>query len=289
LHNPFLRWGWFGVLLYFSYLFMSIDFIQRKLVPLVGSPIRSYVFAGLIGLLVGLVYWASINRLHDKFLQADQSVAQSGHIADVSEKSTPIITDLTDPKPSTPSLTPKENDQSRPIASSTSSATIPPIKEVAPLTNQVETIKSIAIEGRLTCTLKDKADLPPGEVPFLPVGDANAYLEGPQGKVALNFSSPVRFKMLEGDRMVVINRFYLPNGSDLQGRPLESLANYNLIIVPVVTIVWGRSLHTMALFEVSMSLNGNDIWYYPYHLNAAFQEGPVFRIPLDSLKIKLAH
>src|SRR5712692_331117 len=38
-------------------------------------------------------------------------------------------------------------------------------------------IQSVVVEGRLTCTLRRGAELPPPEVPFLPVGDADAYLQ----------------------------------------------------------------------------------------------------------------
>jgi hypothetical protein len=61
------------------------------------------------------------------------------------------------------------------------------------------------------------------EVPFIPVGDASAYLEGPAGRTRLSFISPVLFRRIEGDRIVVINRFSLDSSSDLVGRPIASL------------------------------------------------------------------
>jgi hypothetical protein len=66
--DPLLRWGWFGVFLYFTYLVMSLNFIQRKLIPLAGSPFRSYIMAGVIGAVVALGYWAVIIRLHNNLI-----------------------------------------------------------------------------------------------------------------------------------------------------------------------------------------------------------------------------
>ncbi|HEY0172861.1 MAG TPA: hypothetical protein VGB98_17705 [Pyrinomonadaceae bacterium] len=151
-------------------------------------------------------------------------------------------------------------------------------------------IQTIMVEGRLTCDLKEGAEIPPAEVPFIPVGDANAYLEGPLGKVALNFVSPVRFRRQEDNSVVIINRFSLPNGSDLQNRPVESLKAYEVLVIPSVTIVWGKSMTKIKFFEVAMTINGQDVWYYPYRLNAAFEwekGSPMFRIPLDTLREKL--
>ena len=138
-----------------------------------------------------------------------------------------------------------------------------------PLSSQAETgqIQFIMVEGRLACSLREGAEIPPAEVPFIPLGDADAYLEGPQGRVKLNFVSPVRFRRQDDGSIVTINRFSILNGSDLHGRPLESLKVFDVLIIPSVTIAWGRSMTTMKIFEVSMTINGQDVWYYPWPLN----------------------
>ena len=149
-------------------------------------------------------------------------------------------------------------------------------------------IQSIVIEGRLTCTLKPGAEIPPPEVPFLPIGGVSASLKGPGGRAEIEFASPVRFRRLEDERVVVINRFALPSQSDLQNTTIEHLLTFNALRIPSVTVVYGKSLARMNLLEVTMSVNGQDAWSYRYILDAAFQEGPVFSLPLDSLSARLA-
>lgn len=145
-------------------------------------------------------------------------------------------------------------------------------------------IQSIMLEARLTCDLKEGAELPPAEVPYLPMSGADCFLEGPPGKVRLDFVSPVRFRRQDDNNMVIINRFSLPNGSDLFGRPLEVLKGYKGVSIAIQTIVWGKSFKTMKFVEASMSINGEDMWYYHYDVNnVPFLEGPVFALPLDSL------
>jgi hypothetical protein len=151
----------------------------------------------------------------------------------------------------------------------------------------LQVIQSLSIEARLTCDLKDGEELPPSEVPFVPVGDANAHLEGPAGDVPITFVSPVRFRHQGTNEVVVINEFAAGGSSAVMQRPVKSLQTYQRLKVPAVTIVWGKSMGKMKLFEVSLRVNGNDVWYYPYKLDSPFQEGPVFAIPLDSLKEKL--
>lgn len=139
------------------------------------------------------------------------------------------------------------------------------------------------VEGRLTCDLKEGGKIPPAEVPFIPLGDANAYLEGTLGKTRLDFVSPIRFRRQEDNNIVVINRFSLSASSDLGGRPINSLANFNILTIPSLAIGSEKSLGMMKLYEISMSLNGKDVWYYSYPVNQPFQPQAVFRIPLEDL------
>ena len=148
-------------------------------------------------------------------------------------------------------------------------------------------ITQLVVEARLTGTLKDGAEQPPGEVDFSPVGDAHAYLEGPPGRVRLSFQSPVRFRVQAGPSLVVTNRFALPDGSELRGRPVESLANFEKLKLPIVTVVWGKSIEKMRLLEVILAVNGDDIWYASWPYDVAFQEGPVFTVPLDAVRQRL--
>ena len=56
-------------------------------------------------------------------------------------------------------------------------------------------LTSIAFEFRMTCTLKERAEISPGEVRYVPVGGGVSYFRGPSGSVPMKFESPVRFSL----------------------------------------------------------------------------------------------
>lgn len=77
-------------------------------------------------------------------------------------------------------------------------------------------------------------------------------------------------------------RFAIAGDSDILGRPVSSLAGYTQLIVPVHTIVYAKSFSRFHLAEAAMTINGKDVWYYPYKVDGQFQEGKglVIRFPL---------
>ena len=142
-------------------------------------------------------------------------------------------------------------------------------------------IDSMLVEVRLTCIVRQGAELPPDEVTFMPVGDSHACLEGPAGRVRLSFQSPVRFRRLDNDRLVVTNRFLLDPGSEVLRRPLDVLRNYRTLSVPVVTVVWGKALETMKLLEVSLFVNNQGPLYGSWEYDVAFERGPRFSVDVQ--------
>jgi len=93
----------------------------------------------------------------------------------------------------------------------------------------IKNIQSLSIEARLTCTLKDGAQIPPAELPIIRIGGVDASFSGPSGNVMLKFESPLRFRRQDNNEIVVISHFSLPADSDLQSRLIESLKNYDKI------------------------------------------------------------
>ena len=148
-------------------------------------------------------------------------------------------------------------------------------------------LTALTVEARLTAEIKSGAELPPGEVEFWPVGDAHAYLEGPGGRVRLAFQSPVRFRPVDRDRLVVINKFVMEGGAHLMGSPVEALRNYSALSVPIVTVVWGKSLARMRVLEIHLSANNGDPIYASYGYDDPFQEGPRFSVPLAPFHAKM--
>jgi hypothetical protein len=150
-----------------------------------------------------------------------------------------------------------------------------------------DTIKSFIVETRLTARLREGAEIPPASVPFTPVGDgSDAKIISVGGDVNLFFVSPVIFRQLDGNRIVVINTFKAEETSPLLGRPLDAIGTLQQLVAHPVMIVWGRSVATLTLWEVSIHVNGRGPWYYSYQLREnRVPEGqvPILRVPLEGL------
>jgi hypothetical protein len=149
-----------------------------------------------------------------------------------------------------------------------------------------DTIRSISVEARLTCDLKSGVEIPPAEVETL-MGFGVAHLRGAGGDAAMTLVSPVRFRREGGNQVVVIDEYSLQPSSVLDGRPIASLRNFDTLVLPITTVVYGKALDRLRLVEASVRINGKDVWYYSWKLDAAFQEGPVFSIPLAGLHDRL--
>jgi hypothetical protein len=154
--------------------------------------------------------------------------------------------------------------------------------KIVPVEERLNSIKinSLRIEGRLTCNLIKDSELPPSEVEFLPISDANSYLEGLAGRVRINFQSPVIFKNIGNNKITIINNFIMNQNEILVGRPIEYLKNFDNLLLPFITIVYGKSFDKMILLEVTIEINGKQTWYSSWPYDAKFNLGPVFSIPL---------
>jgi hypothetical protein len=148
---------------------------------------------------------------------------------------------------------------------------------------ETKKIQSLILEARLTCELKDGVKPPPDEVPFTVFSNANAYLEGPPGRVRLVIQSPIRFRqILEDNRVIVVNRFMLEQGSELFNRPVSVLGNYTNLFIPFLMWEWNKSFKKIRLLEISISINNEDPMYGSYVYDALFEEGKtvIFNVPL---------
>ena len=142
-------------------------------------------------------------------------------------------------------------------------------------------IKSLRIEVRLTCSLKKNASLPPSQAEFIPVGDANAYFDGSAGRVRCEFQSPVYFRNIGSDKITIINNFTMRPGGILEGRPFKYLNNFEKLILPIITIVYGDSFDKMTLLELTIEINGKQEWYKSWIYDDQFKVSPVFNVPLQ--------
>jgi hypothetical protein len=154
----------------------------------------------------------------------------------------------------------------------------------------VDKINSLSLELRVTCDLKEGAPLPPQEVSWMPLEGATAELRGNAATVPLQFNSPVIFRRQVTNEIVVINRFSLTADSDINGRPVSSLAGYTQVVVPIQTIVYGKSFIRARLAEASITINGRDMWYYQYKIDTPLSidgKGLVISFPLSALVERL--
>lgn len=148
------------------------------------------------------------------------------------------------------------------------------------ISNKNDSIQSIFLEAKLTVSKKENTEIPPSEVKFYPIGDSHAYFENNEEKVRLEFQSPVNFLQNDNGDIIIINKFTLQRGSILQNKPLNYLSNFESLLVPIVTIVWGNSFDKIKLLEISLKVNGNEVWKKNWKYDDKFKTGPTFSIPL---------
>lgn len=242
------------------------------------------------------LYWAATLPLLPKIMLSVIVVAAAifilvvlwGPVPDQSpEKSSTTSTEKT---PGAPNGTPAQNAEITESPNANVYQAGGDIIITAPQPDQFQeqtSVQSILVEVRLTCTVRPDSELPPDEVNFIPVGDSHAYLEGSAGNVRLSFQSPVRFRRLDNDRLVVTNRFVLDSGSEVIARPLGVLQNYRNLLVPVITVVWGRSLQNIKLLEVSLFVNGQGPLYGSWNYDVPFQESPRFSVDFGQFTDRL--
>jgi len=170
-----------------------------------------------------------------------------------------------------------------------SSGTVQPARKRVIAEPAVDAINSLSVELRVTCDLKDGEEIPPQEVPWMPMDGATAELQGNAATVQLQFNSPVIFRRQAKNEIVIINRFAIAGDSDIHGHPIAFLSAYAQLVVPVQTIVYSKSFSRIRLAEASMTINGRDVWYYPYKMDAQFVErkGLTITFPLAALAKKL--
>ena len=145
-------------------------------------------------------------------------------------------------------------------------------------------IQSIALEARLTCTTRTGVELPPEKVDLAAWFGGDATLRGPAGDATLRLVSPVFFQRLTDARLVVINRFVLPEDSHLRFRPAQVLGTYNELLLPITTVVntYSEAINRIQLLELSLRINGGDPDYQSYRYDVEFVRGKglTFTVPL---------
>ena len=69
-------------------------------------------------------------------------------------------------------------------------------------------------------------------------------------------------------------------GSALQNKQLNYLNNFENLSVPIVTVVYGDSFDKFKLLEITLVVNGKEVWKNKWEYDIKFEKGPRFSIPL---------
>ena len=181
----------------------------------------------------------------------------------------------------TPAPTAEHRPSPAPSAAPPPQTSSPETLPASPLVHG-SSIEALMVELRLTATLREGAAPPPAEYFFIPVTGAPAQLLGPPGALNLPFASPLRFLRLDSGEIVCITRFAMPSGADFQGRPLGILDQFEHLVIPIVTALFGDSFETARLAEVEMRLNGETFRHTIIPLERPFPKGLALQVPMGS-------
>jgi hypothetical protein len=146
-------------------------------------------------------------------------------------------------------------------------------------------VRSFVVEARMTCTIKDGEPLPPSTEEIIG-GFGTGQIVGSAQTIELARTNPVEFRKQRNNEMIVVNHFYVPTSEPLLGEPISRLTNYQRLILPITVLGSGSLFDTIRLVEVTVTINNERTWYYPYQLGGVRFEngGPTVTIPLDGIK-----
>jgi hypothetical protein len=173
------------------------------------------------------------------------------------------------------------------VASSPPPVATPPKKSAAQKTrgSGSDPLRSLLVEARMTCTIKDGEALPPSTQEIL-AGFGTGQMVGAAQTIELARTNPVEFRKQRNNEMIVVNHFYMPSSEPLLGEPISRLSNYQRLVLPITVLGSGSLFETIRLVEVTVTINNDRTWYYPYQLGSVRFEngGPTVTIPLDGMK-----
>lgn len=111
--KPLLKWGWFGSLLYFTGLVMSIEPVQEWLRKIASPRWSSYVIVAILGAALAVAYWGIINAAASRVAQQDNVTSEPNQ-----PTKPPAILQDDRPVAASPSLPPSEAKPSESLKSS---------------------------------------------------------------------------------------------------------------------------------------------------------------------------
>jgi hypothetical protein len=108
---------------------------------------------------------------------------------------------------------------------------------------------------------------------------AKTMLSGPNGSFQFEWQSPLRWRIQEDNRVVLINRWVLPTSSNLIGKPVSSLGNATQLSVSVITLGLS-SLFDGTYEDVVIQVNGKEYWHSSAAVYMDLRKDRGFIIPI---------
>lgn len=130
------------------------------------------------------------------------------------------------------------------------------------VTEPVETIQSLLIESRITCTLIEGATVQQGDSPFILMRDVSDVLQGPAGVFKLTLGQTLNVWRQEDNRVILTNRYFVPPDSDLIGRSVQVLDSMDKLVIHPAFPGLEKSLDKVTFVEITAKLNGKPSWHF---------------------------
>lgn len=189
-------------------------------------------------------------------------IAQTIHIFNQSKAVTPTSPPVSAP-PTAPAETAKPPlKDTKKSASQLSAPVERPVQDIhRPQQETIPTIDFLVVETRLTYILKEGARIPEAERYIQFFDKVGISFQGPQGEDFLPFVGPINFHRQDDKHITAINRFPLPNGSQMKGKPIDYLRSLTMLRVtcPIGPM---QDVERLTFLEVLISINKTDAWYY---------------------------
>jgi len=134
-----------------------------------------------------------------------------------------------------------------------------PVPLQSPTRPSEETISNGEVESWFRCSLRDPMRLPEDLMLYSPTNPLS-YLEGSSGKAFLEALGGIKYQRLEQESQAsVVQKFRLPENSDLIGKPLSWLKHYERLTVNA-SGADGKDFTSCDFFNVAFRVNGRDIY-----------------------------
>jgi hypothetical protein len=146
------------------------------------------------------------------------------------------------------------------------------------------TIRNLLIELRVTCSLRDPARLPVDLIGYLQRPQVN-YLENSMGKIFLESLDGIHYERTDEEGTAyAVQKFHLPEGSFLMGKPTSALSEYGHLTL-AVSAISGKDFTRCRASELIIKLNGIEVERKSVDFNHELEDGKELTVEMGGLNI----